>query len=279
MACHQHRPYQPDEIQVADREPSTRLLQAPTSPRPMTRKNFPAAATDDPRFHLRSKLAMANFGPNLSNIAAKFQSKPQGLKWLANWINAPEKYHPKSLMPNLQLSFEDAADIASWIFSVPGEWPVTVEVPGADSKDVEGAVDELVTLYVTKSGSFKHADGKVVTGPLSEVEDFVQEAGDVEKLLYLGERTISRLGCFGCHTHPRLRERQADRHGAQRLGPQEPGPARLRPHPRVPGGAGRPDDARTTRDGTPPTIRKRSPTRRGWASCSRSSTGRAATTT
>ena len=44
---------------------------------------------------------------------------------------APERYHPKSLMPNLQLSPQDAADIASWILSVPGEWPVTVEVPGA----------------------------------------------------------------------------------------------------------------------------------------------------
>ena len=64
-------------------------------------------------------------------------------------------------MPNLQLSFEDAADIASWILSVPGEWPVKVEVPGAETKEVKAAVDELVKLYVTKSGSFKHADGKV----------------------------------------------------------------------------------------------------------------------
>ena len=134
---------------------------------------------------------------------AKFQSKPQGLKWLANWINAPEKYHPKSLMPNLQLSFQDAADIASWILSVPGEWPVTVEVPGADSKEVKAAVDELVTLYVSKSGSFKKADGKVVAKSLSEVKNFVtKELGMEEKLFYLGDRTISRLGCFGCHTIP-----------------------------------------------------------------------------
>ena len=30
--------------------------------------------------------AQADFGPNLSNMAAKFQSKPDGLKWLSNWI-------------------------------------------------------------------------------------------------------------------------------------------------------------------------------------------------
>ncbi len=47
-------------------------------------------------------------------------------------------------MPNLQLSYEDAADIASWIISVPGEWPVKVEVPRPDAADVKKAVDELV---------------------------------------------------------------------------------------------------------------------------------------
>ncbi len=156
-------------------------------------KNFPASVRND---------AMANFGPNLSNISAKFQSKAQGLKWLSNWINAPEKYHPKSLMPNLQLSFQDSADIASWILSIPGEWPVTVNVPGVDSKDVKAAVDELVKLYVSKSGTFKKPDGKVVTKSLSEVGDFVKDLAMDEKLNYLGDRTISRLGCFGCHTIP-----------------------------------------------------------------------------
>src|SRR5207302_4100842 len=112
---------------------------------------FPAAVRDDAR---------ANYGPNLSNIAAKFQSRPQGLKWLANWIHAPEKYHPKSLMPNLQLSVQDAADIASWIIAVPGEWPVKLEVPGAEDPAVKNAVDELTKPYVSKSGSFKKADGQ-----------------------------------------------------------------------------------------------------------------------
>jgi cbb3-type cytochrome oxidase cytochrome c subunit len=192
LACHQHRPYSPDEIQPADKDfankdykPDAALTYAPA--------NFPAAVRGD---------AMANFGPNLSNIAAKFQSQPQALKWLANWIQAPEKYHPKSLMPNLQLSFEDASNIASWILSVPGEWPVKVEVPGAETKEVKGAVDELVRLYLTKSGSFKHADGKVEAVALSEIDGYVEKLPAADKLMYLGERTISRLGCFGCHNIP-----------------------------------------------------------------------------
>ena len=73
--------------------------------------------------------AKADFGPNLSNVSAKFQSHEQGYKWLANWIHAPDAYHPQSLMPNLQLSLQDAADIAAWILSIKGEWPVTVDDP------------------------------------------------------------------------------------------------------------------------------------------------------
>ena len=214
LACHQHRPYQVTDVQPADKKAvSPAYFQIPEANRKDPKQDLASqglpkldtALTFDPKTFPASvqDKAKANFGPNLSNIAAKFQSKAQGLKWLANWINQPEKYHPKSLMPNLQLSLQDSADIASWILSVPGEWPVTVNVPGTDSKDVKKAVDELVSLYVSKSGSFKKADGKVVAKSLSEVEKFVTtELTMDEKLLYLGDRTISRLGCFGCHNIP-----------------------------------------------------------------------------
>jgi cbb3-type cytochrome oxidase cytochrome c subunit len=193
LACHQHRPYQAADLQLADRK-SANPAYKPETALTYDPKGFPAAVQE---------YALADFGPNLSNIAAKFQSKTEGLKWLSNWIAAPEKYHPKSLMPNLQLSAQDAADIASWIISVPGEWPVVVEVPSEKSDEVSEALDELVKLYVSKSGSFKKADGKSMAVSLSEVDELVEKklSGD-EKLLYLGERTISRLGCFGCHVIP-----------------------------------------------------------------------------
>ena len=124
LACHQHRPYQAADLQLSDRK-SANPAYKPDPALTFDPKGFPAAAQE---------YALADFGPNLSNIAAKFQSKPEGLKWLSNWIAAPEKYHPKSLMPNLQLSAQDAADIASWILSVPGEWPVKVDVPGVETE-------------------------------------------------------------------------------------------------------------------------------------------------
>jgi cbb3-type cytochrome oxidase cytochrome c subunit len=191
MACHQHRPYQATDLQQADQRagnPDYKVDPALT----YDPKGFPAAVQD---------YARADFGPNLSNIAAKFQSHSQGLKWLTNWILAPERYHPKSLMPNLQLSQEDAADIASWLLSVPGQWPVQVEVPPLESREVRDSVDELVELYVSKSGSFKPANGKSFAVSLAEVKDFVaNKVTEADKLMYLGEKTISRLGCFGCHS-------------------------------------------------------------------------------
>ncbi len=196
LACHQHRPYQKDQVQALDaKNANPAYFDAQGKP------TLAAALTYDPKGFPASvqEFALADYGPNLSNIAAKFQSKPQGLKWLANWIAAPEKYHPKSLMPNLQLSAQDAADIASWVLSVPAEWPVKVEVPPVNVKEV----DELVKLYVSKSGSFKKADGKTMAVSLSEVDELVEKKLALDdKLLYLGERSISRLGCFGCHTIP-----------------------------------------------------------------------------
>ncbi len=134
--------------------------------------------------------AEADYGPSLSNVAAKFQSNEQGFQWLANWIKAPEAYHPKSLMPNLQLSWQEAADIASWILSVPAEWPEPIEVPALDTAEVREGLDDLVALYKSK------------TEPLSRVPEVVAAMSTEQKLLFVGEKTIGRLGCFGCHNIP-----------------------------------------------------------------------------
>jgi len=189
MACHSHRPYDKNEVQLADRgdlnpnyKPDINTTFDPSG--------FPESARP---------YAKADFGPNLSNMSAKFQSRTDGYKWLANWIKTPEAYHPKSLMPNLQLSAQDAADIAAWIISVPGEWPVQVDVPPVDSPEVKQGLDELVKHYVSKGG-FKRGD-QLEAVPLSEVDEFVEtKLSRDEKLMFLGEKTISRLGCFGCHT-------------------------------------------------------------------------------
>ena len=168
MACHAHKDYAPDTL------PET----------------VPAFVRE---------YAKANYGPNLSNIAAKFDEKT-GFKWLANWLKAPESYHPKTLMPNLQLSWEDSADIARFLLSVkpdstPSRWSAPdFQVPPADSPEVKQGLDELVALYLSKAKTYKKR-----TVLLSEVDRTIAGMSQDEKLSYVGEKTISRLGCFGCH--------------------------------------------------------------------------------
>jgi cbb3-type cytochrome oxidase cytochrome c subunit len=192
MACHQHRPYDSATVQLADRD-SMNPNYKPDGASMYAPSGFPESVR---------VYAQADYGPNLGNVAAKFQAQPdKGLKWLSNWIQNPEKYHPKSLMPNLKLTKQDAADIASWLISVPGEWPVLVDVPPVDDKEVGPALDELVKLYITKGG-YKNPQGKMSSVPLSEVDEFVGKLSRDEKLYFLGEKTISRLGCFGCHVIP-----------------------------------------------------------------------------
>jgi hypothetical protein len=103
-------------------------------------------------------------------------------------------------MPNLQLSWQEAADIASWLLSVPAEWPLEVEVPGLDARDergrpfVQDALDELIRLYKDKSGT-----------PLSQLDRVVQQMSRDDKLMYLGERSIGRLGASAATTSPASR--------------------------------------------------------------------------
>ncbi len=191
LACHSHKPYDKASVSLADR----RDINPQYKPDP--------ALTFDPTIFPPTvrEYAEANFGPNLGNLAAKFKSQAEGYQWLANWIKNPEAYHPKSLMPNLQISEQDAADIAAWLVTVPGEWPVTVSVPDVNSREVKQGIDELVRLYVAKGGYTR--EGKHETVPLSEVDSFVATKMSAdEKLMFLGEKTISRMGCFGCHNIP-----------------------------------------------------------------------------
>ena len=204
MACHAHKEYEPGTFPESVRE-----------------------------------YAKADYGPNLSNIAAKFQSQDQGYRWLANWIKAPEAYHPKSLMPNVQLSFQDSADIASWILSIPGEWPEPVDHPGRRLRRGQGRARRAGQALRHQGGH--HPRGQAGRGPaqrgrqLREVEALAGREADVHRR---ADHQPARL--LRVPQHRGVRERQADRDPAQRLGLQEPDEARLRAHRRVPPGpAGR----------------------------------------
>ena len=193
LACHSNRPYAESDLPSSLVEPfnaNYQVSESATYPPEM----FPEAVR---------QYAQAEYGPNLSSMAAKFTDRDDGYRWLFNWIRAPESYHPRSLMPNLQLTDKDSADIAAWIVSTREDWgaetpeslwPAVVEVGDLDSQEVKDGLDELTYHYLSKSKLYNER-----TILLSEVGGVVDQMSRQEKLLYVGEKTVTRLGCYGCH--------------------------------------------------------------------------------
>ncbi len=152
--------------------------------------------------------ATADFGPDLSNVSAKLHDadgKPN-IRWLFNWLKDPTVYHATSFMPNLMLTDEEAADLTAWLFSIAGGWDKEPQEPKMDP----ALVDELIRLYLRKSLTIREADEAIQSGiPHEKVaqlrgDDKMLEAPLTQdkKLMYIGKKTISRLGCFGCHDIP-----------------------------------------------------------------------------
>jgi cytochrome c2 len=190
-----------------------------------------------------------NQGPNLSGLGAKL-TDAKGADWLYTWIKQPTKYHNRTVMPNLFLDpitvetkdaegkvtgttkQDPAADIVAYLLAqkeiAPGKTFTPETLPQVKDSDL----DELLSLYL--SGAFTQAETKevlkkgipssrknsikgdeqllVTDGPLSQEQ----------KLLYLGKKTIGRLGCAGCHDVPGFEDAKPIGTGLADWGRKEP---------------------------------------------------------
>lgn len=120
-----------------------------------------------------------DFGPALNRVGDKLSEQ-----WIYNWVKDPKKLFPTTYMPNLRLTDREAADVAAYLVTLkkaPIEPPPPVDTELLDSVAVE---------YLKAKLSDKQAHAKLAS-----------MSGD-EKRVYLGERLISRYGCFGCHNIP-----------------------------------------------------------------------------
>ncbi len=166
----------------------------------------------------------ANFGPNLSRIAAKIAPEiadKNGLeeakrRWVVQWVLNPTVYHPRTRMPITHLSPEDAADVAEWLLSQKvTDW----DEKGPDEPKHEDLV-ALARLYLAKAPGFTRAEVNEILPPdKGELPGIVGDRlntlppdSDERKLegkvsddnlkWYIGRKAINRLGCFGCHDVP-----------------------------------------------------------------------------
>jgi len=173
----------------------------------------------------------ASFGPELSKVHAKLKAGKLGFDWLYTWIREPERYHARTKMPHLYLDAEGtgdkridpAADIAAFLLKldgVPADFKPTAEyaAPAADDK----VLDELVSYFLGKSLTKSQIAGLMTSGkyPIApdkikgdEIELVGKAEGELDagewknrKLNYLGRKSITRYGCYGCHDIPNFEQ-------------------------------------------------------------------------
>jgi cytochrome c2 len=125
--------------------------------------------------------AHRTYGPNLDGTGSKVSAG-----WLYAWVRDPKAYWPETHMPSLRLTPREAADVTAYLMSLRNEDFGKRARPALDP----AVRDQIALEYLRERLPVKQADEKLAAMP------------DRERTLYLGERTIFRSGCFGCHTIP-----------------------------------------------------------------------------
>ncbi len=166
-------------------------------------------------------------GPELSGIGAKFDvsRNKQGKEWLYSWVKEPTKYHKRTVMPNLYLDpVKDAAgkvsdpaeDIVSFLMShkSTNSWAPVAEASTPLDDAMRNSLQAL-SLEHLYGAFYKDIAAKYYeTGIPPELRkelkgaeaELIVEKGqtlsDAQRLRYIGNKTISKYGCYGCHDIP-----------------------------------------------------------------------------
>lgn len=117
-------------------------------------------------------------GPNLVRTGSKVSRG-----WLYNWLKNPKQYFPDTNMPNLRLTDQEAADLTAWLLSSRDQKFENVRLPAVDTK----LRNELVLSYLQNLNTVERSNA------------MLQAMSEQEKNVYLGEQTVAKYGCYGCH--------------------------------------------------------------------------------
>jgi cytochrome c2 len=122
--------------------------------------------------------AFRTHGPNLDGTGSKVNAG-----WLYAWVRNPKSYWHETKMPNLRLSEREAADVTAYLMSLKKDDFLARARPPLDAK----LRDTIALEYLRAQYTVSQADEK-----LAAMDDHA-------RTLFLGEKTIGRYGCFGCH--------------------------------------------------------------------------------
>jgi cbb3-type cytochrome oxidase cytochrome c subunit len=117
-------------------------------------------------------------GPNLVRTGSKVSRG-----WLYAWVKDPKQYFPDTNMPNLRLTDQEAADVVAYLTSSRDARYENVRPPAIDAK----LRDELVLSYLQNLYTGERSRAKLAAMP------------EAERNVYLGEQTVTKYGCYGCH--------------------------------------------------------------------------------
>ncbi len=131
----------------------------------------------------RKGLDSASFrthGPNLDGTGSKVNPG-----WLYAWVRNPKGYWHETKMPNLRLTDREAADVTAYLMSLKNDTFMARPRPPLDPAIRDGLIREhLLAANV----------------PQKEADRQLASMDDHQRTLFVGEKTIGRYGCFGCHT-------------------------------------------------------------------------------
>ncbi len=126
------------------------------------------------------------YAPDLSKVGSK-TNRP----WLFNWLREPKRYWPEARMPDPRLTPEETNHVVAYLLTLRDD--AYIEAPRDQSSD-----DEMLELAV-----------RYLRSRLSEAEarQTATAMSPEERRLLVGEETIYRNGCFGCHDIPGFEDR------------------------------------------------------------------------
>ena len=133
-----------------------------------------ANATRDQFFPTINRL----HGPNLIRTGSKVDKG-----WLYAWVKNPKQYFPDTNMPNLRLTDAEAADVTEYIWSNHDASYENQPLPALDAQ----VRDQLAMTYLQNVFTIDRSKAKLA------------EMNPHQRDVYLGEQTITKYGCYGCH--------------------------------------------------------------------------------
>lgn len=118
-------------------------------------------------------------GPNLDGTGTKVNAG-----WLYAWVKDPKSYWAHTRMPNLRLTDQEAANVTAYLMSLKKDGFRERPRPAMDAAIRDAAIKEhLLAASV----------------PVKAADEQIAKMSDEQRTAFLGEKTIGRYGCFGCH--------------------------------------------------------------------------------